>query len=288
MAKIISGSLPNAYLATISDGQTTSTDGSLSMVAHWLGLDREHGNSTTPLLVGDQDAANRLIASNILPPRTAGILHRQHRFQQAPGYGVGFAPLGACKHRRVRSPSAIRTKVTWKHILQKRMSVLTAAPIRRANRNLRRYATFIATSNNFNILTDPTGEPTFLICIEVSRHHRFYTTGSTTSSCMHRRWKLLANGERYWLQHEEETEIVANNRQSPANTARRTTVPAIFPTPEKNEVGEFLLSIEILGRIKQKQRDFSYTKTVISNFGRLFEAKRHSFEKEATEVLYIR
>ena len=28
MAKIISGSLPNAYLATISDGQTTSTDGS--------------------------------------------------------------------------------------------------------------------------------------------------------------------------------------------------------------------------------------------------------------------
>ena len=34
----------------------------LSMVAHWLGLDREHGNSTTPLLVGDQGVANRPIA----------------------------------------------------------------------------------------------------------------------------------------------------------------------------------------------------------------------------------
>jgi len=34
--------------------------------------------------------------------RTAAVLHRQHRFQQAPGYGVGFAPLCPGKHRRVR------------------------------------------------------------------------------------------------------------------------------------------------------------------------------------------
>ena len=34
--------------------------------------------------------------------RTAAVLHRQHRFQQAPGYGVSFAPLCPGKHRRVR------------------------------------------------------------------------------------------------------------------------------------------------------------------------------------------
>lgn len=40
----------------------------LSMVAHWLGLDREHGNSTTPLLVGDQGCGKSTYCLNILPP----------------------------------------------------------------------------------------------------------------------------------------------------------------------------------------------------------------------------
>ena len=42
----------------------------------------------------------------------------------------------------------------------------TRLPYQSASRNLRRYATFIATSNNYDLLTDPTGSRRF-ICVEV-------------------------------------------------------------------------------------------------------------------------
>lgn len=40
----------------------------LSMVAHWRGLDRQHGNSTSPLLVGAQGYRKSTYCRIILPP----------------------------------------------------------------------------------------------------------------------------------------------------------------------------------------------------------------------------
>ena len=73
------------------------------------------------------------------------------------------------------------------------------------------YATFIATSNNFNILTDPTGSRRF-ICIEVTDTID-YIQPIDYEQLYAQAMEALANGERYWFTHEEETEIVANNRQ---------------------------------------------------------------------------
>ena len=38
------------------------------MVAHWMELDSEHGNSTTPLLVGGQGVREVHVLLNLLPP----------------------------------------------------------------------------------------------------------------------------------------------------------------------------------------------------------------------------
>lgn len=229
-------------------------------------LDREHGNSTTPYW-----SATRMRQIDLLPEhpasRTAAVLHRQHRFQQAPGYGVGFAPLCPGKHRRVRFRQGYAPKLPEAY--PAKANVSTRLPYQTANRNLRRYATFIATSNNFNILTDPTGSRRF-ICIEVTDTID-YTQPIDYEQLYAQAMEALANGERYWFTHEEETEIVANNRQFQQIPPEEQLFLQYFRLPKKNEAGEFLLSIEILGRIKQKQRDFSYTKTVISNFGRLLK-----------------
>jgi len=40
----------------------------LSMVAHWQQLDRNHANSTLPLLVGDQGSGKSTYCMNLLPP----------------------------------------------------------------------------------------------------------------------------------------------------------------------------------------------------------------------------
>ena len=40
----------------------------LGMVAHWRGMDRQHGNSTSPLLVGSQGFRKSTYCRNLLPP----------------------------------------------------------------------------------------------------------------------------------------------------------------------------------------------------------------------------
>lgn len=40
----------------------------LSMVAHWRGLDKQHGNSTSPLLVGAQGYRKSTFCRILLPP----------------------------------------------------------------------------------------------------------------------------------------------------------------------------------------------------------------------------
>ena len=40
----------------------------LSMVAHWRGMDRQHGNSTSPLLVGSQGFRKSTYCRILLPP----------------------------------------------------------------------------------------------------------------------------------------------------------------------------------------------------------------------------
>ena len=40
----------------------------LSMVAHWRGVDRQHGNNTSPLLVGSQGYRKSTFCRIILPP----------------------------------------------------------------------------------------------------------------------------------------------------------------------------------------------------------------------------
>ena len=73
----------------------------------------------------------------------------------------------------------------------------TRLPYQSASRNLRRYATFIATSNNYDLLTDPTGSRRF-VCIEINgniRPDRSVEYGQLYAQAV----AALRAGERYWF-----------------------------------------------------------------------------------------
>ena len=88
-----------------------------------------------------------------------------------------------------------------KHLLQKPVANLRK-PYGTSVRELRRYASFIGTSNQKDLLTDPTGSRRF-ICIEVTApidthvtidYRQLYAQAMT----------LLYQQERYWLNDEDE------------------------------------------------------------------------------------
>ena len=97
-----------------------------------------------------------------------------------------------------------------KHLLQKPTANLRK-PYGTSVRELRRYASFIGTSNQKDLLTDPTGSRRF-ICIEVTDPIDTNVTidyRQLYAQAMH----LLYKNERYWLNDEDEAVLRQSNSE---------------------------------------------------------------------------
>ena len=248
----------------------------LSMVAHWLGLDREHGNSTTPLLVGDQGCGKSTYCLNILPPELRQFYTDSIDFSKRRD-----TELALHRYALVNIDEFDSVKDTHqsylKHILQKAV-VNTRLPYQSASRNLRRYATFIATSNNYDLLTDPTGSRRF-ICVEV-KGRIDYAQPIDYDQLYAEAKELLRRGERFWFTPEEEALITENNRDFQQQPAEEQLFLRYFKIAEDIEEAKPLLASEILDMIAEKQPGFNITKTMILNFGKLL--KRNSVPNKRT------
>ena len=235
------------------------------MVAHWLGLDREHGNSTTPLLVGDQGCGKSTYCLNILPPELRQFYTDSIDFSKRRD-----TELALHRYALVNIDEFDSVKDTHqsylKHILQKAV-VNTRLPYQSASRNLRRYATFIATSNNYDLLTDPTGSRRF-ICVEV-KGRIDYAQPIDYDQLYAEAKELLRRGERFWFTPEEEALITENNRDFQQQPAEEQLFLRYFKIAEDIEEAKPLLASEILDMIAEKQPGFNITKTMIFNFGKL-------------------
>lgn len=242
----------------------------LSMVAHWMELDREHGNSTTPLLVGDQGCGKSTFCLNVLPPElrpyyTDSIDFSNRREAELALHRYALINIDEFDSVKKSHQSFL------KHVLQKAV-VNTRLPYQSASRNLRRYATFIATSNNFDLLTDPTGSRRF-ICVEVEgtidylqpvNYEQLYAQAK----------ELLRRGERFWFTHEEEALIIQNNQPFQQVPAEEELFLRYFTIPEEPDTVKPLLASEILDKIAEKQPGFVVTKTMILNFGKLLKRNK--------------
>lgn len=242
----------------------------LSMVAHWMQLDKEHGNSTTPLLVGDQGCGKSTFCLNLLPPSLRPFYTDSIDFGNKKE-----AELSLHRYALINIDEFDSVKASHqgflKHVLQK-AAVNARLPYQSTTRSLRRYATFIATSNNFDLLTDPTGSRRF-ICVEVEGlidylqpvdYEQLYAEAKDR----------LRRGERYWFTHEEEAAMVDSNRRFLQIPAEEQLFLRYFRIPEHTEEIKPILASEILDIIAKKQPGFVVTKSMILNFGKLL--KRNS------------
>lgn len=180
----------------------------LSMVAHWRGLDRQHGNSTSPLLVGAQGFRKSTYCRIILPPELRFGYTDSLDFkskQDAERYLGRFMLVNLDEFDQIN----LNQQGFLKHLLQKPVANLRK-PYASSIQEVRRYASFIGTSNQMDLLTDPSGSRRF-ICIEVTapidtnvaiNYRQLY------AQAMHDIYK----GERYWLDDKDEAILKQTNR----------------------------------------------------------------------------
>ena len=253
----------------------------LSMVAHWLGLDREHGNSTTPLLVGDQGCGKSTYCLNILPPELRQFYTDSIDFSKKRDAELYLTRFGLINIDEFDQVSA-RHQGFLKHLLQKPV-VNVRKPHATQVESVKRYASFIATSNHTDLLGDPSGSRRF-ICIEVKGmidnaqpidYLQLYAQAVAA----------LKNNERYWLTHEEE----ASQMQANEAFQQRPLFEDLFfqyyrPASHKEEglkisAGEIYLSLQKKSGVKLPMSNVSVfgrflkkigLKTQLASRGRLY------------------
>lgn len=173
-----------------------------------------------------------------------------------------------------------------KHILQKPV-VNVKKPYASAVLEMRRYASFIATSNQKDLLTDPSGSRRF-ICIEVTgvidtRHPINYE--QLYAQAMYE----LEHGERYWFDEQDELIMTENNREFEQVPAEEQLFYKYFRPAGEEEEGEWLSPAEILEEI-QRHSKLPISGKRVSVFGRILQKHgvRSRRTRRGTEYCVVR
>lgn len=239
----------------------------LSMVTHWMQLDRRHANSTLPLLVGNQGCGKSTFCLNILPPELRDYYTDYIDFSNRRDVHLALNRFALINMDEFDSISHAYQGFL-KHILQKAV-VQTRRPHGSATEELRRYATFIATSNNFDLLTDPTGSRRF-ICIEVEGvidYAQPVDYAQLYAQAVH----AVHSKERYWFTQAEEAYIMAGNQSFHQVLPEEETIFLYFRSPHAEEDFEELTCTEILERICQRRPSFKCSRSVAMRLGRVLK-----------------
>lgn len=236
----------------------------LSMVAHWRGLGKNHANSTSPILVGPQAYRKSTFCRLILPPCLQAYYTDSIDFSRkrdAELYLNRFLLINMDEFDQI----GITQQPFLKHILQKPV-VNTRRPNASAVEELRRYASFIGTSNHKDLLTDTSGSRRYL-GVEV--------TGVIDVVCPVDYEQLYAqamaalyHNERYWFDEQEEAIMMEANQEFEQSPAIEQLFLVYYRIAEDDEEGEWMLAADILQRI-QKASKMKFSPGQVNYFGRI-------------------
>lgn len=223
----------------------------LGMVAHWRGIDKQHGNNTSPLLVGPQGYRKSTFCRILLPPelRFGYTDSIDFKSKQEAERSLGrFFLINIDEFDQINA----NQQGFLKHLLQKPVANLRK-PYGSTIQEMRRYASFIGTSNQKDLLTDPSGSRRF-ICIEVTGPIQTNVTinyRQLYAQAMHD----IMKGERYWLDDTDEAIVKEYNREFERVDPLEELFLCHFRGAEESEEGEWLTAMQIFNDLQQKTRD---------------------------------
>ena len=133
----------------------------MNMVAHWRQTDRKYANCTVPLLVGPQAYRKSTFCRSLLPPELQAYYTDRIDFSNKRDAEISlnrFALINMDEFDQNR----VNQQAFLKHIFQKPI-VNVRRPHGTATQEMRRYASFIGTSNHKDLLTDTSGSRRYIV-----------------------------------------------------------------------------------------------------------------------------
>jgi len=248
----------------------------LSMVAHWMDIDQEHGNNTAPILTGAQGYYKSTFCRILLPPELRGFFTDSVDFrtkQEAERYLTRFLLINIDEFDQLSENQFAFVK----HLFQK-PNVSMRRMYSETISQQRRYASFIGTSNHREILRDPTGNRRYL-CVEVTAPIHIETPIDYTQLYA-QAVELIHRGERYWLNDEDEALLRESNQTFEVQSPLELVLLDTFRPVHANEEGAELLKLtDIMATLSRHKAFNRKTMNDLRSLGRVmcklnFETKR--------------
>lgn len=255
----------------------------LSMVAHWMDIDSEHGNNTAPILIGKQGYRKSTFCRILLPPELRSFFTDSVDFrtkQEAERYLTRFLLINIDEFDQLSETQFAFVK----HLFQK-PNVAMRRMYSEAISHSRRYASFIGTSNHQEVLRDPTGNRRYL-CVEVTAPIHTETP-IEYAQLYAEAVALIRQGERYWLDDEDEALLRETNRTFESQSGQEIVLRDTFRPAMEGESGAQLLKLtEVLTAMQQHKAFDRKTMSGLVTLGRTMNKLGYTSKRKADGTYY--
>ena len=179
----------------------------LSMVAQWTGKDRQFGNSIVPLLIGPQGSGKTTFCRRLLPDSLQLYYNDRLSMKNDNDIFIAMSSYALINIDEFDAMSKSQQPIL-KYLISKH-DVKFRPPYGKTMEQRRRFASFIATTNNLRPLIDTTGSRRF-ICIFANE---IDNSGTIPYEQLYAQlYQELNEGRRFWMEDKDNQRIMEQNQ----------------------------------------------------------------------------
>ena len=240
----------------------------LALASQWMGSDRMHANSLAPILVSERQGCQKstfcksLMPSSLVRYYTDSVdLSASTQMEQKLGL---FGLINLDEFDRLPDR---------KMALLKNWMQMAGMNVRKAHAKhfhpLPRLASFIGTTNQKNLLSDPTGSRRFL-CVEVQS--KINCEGIEHDQIYAQLKDELQKGERHWFTSGEEEAIMRSNEAFYKRPIEEDVFHACFRAACPGDLNVHPLSAASIFQILKEKNPAAMRGSTASKFGKVLTA----------------
>ena len=237
----------------------------LSMVAHWKGIDRNHGNAIVPMLIGPQGCGKTSFCGILLPEELRDYYNDKIDFKNETAINLGLTSFALINIDEFDMLSKSQQPLL-KHLISK-SDVKMRPPYGKAYEQRRRYASFIATTNNLRPLPDDKSGSRRFVCTVVD--NQIDTLTPIDYPQLYAQLVAeIARGDRYWFEEDENQRIIEENRKFERVGSLEKMISLTF-RPADGEENSAMMSVDEIVEILDKSfPNFHLMKGINSEVGK--------------------
>ena len=255
----------------------------MGMVAQWRESDKQlTGNALTPLLIGRQGCGKTRFCKILLPEELRDYYNDKLNFKNEFDLNIAltsFALINIDEFDKTTNSQ----QIVLKYLLSS-SDVKFRPPYGKTIKQYRRYTSFIGTTNQKQPLVDPTGSRRF-VCVGIPNGKNIdFTDNINHSQLFAQVLQMVVNGERYWLEDDEITQLMKENEPYQRTVPLEEMIAETFRKPKDGE-GRWWGTSEILTLFASKYAYFDAEKMSSNKLGRAINNYRFNFRHRVVNGL---